>query len=144
MLNVIYKVFARIMYDRIREKLGCSQSDEQFGFRASMSTTDTLFIFECMAEKCLEWGQPLVVASIDIKKAVGRIEHRALFDAVAEQGLPECYIHLLQNLYSEQHGVIGRKHRFAISRGVRQDDVLSPLLFSAALEVALSEWCQRQ
>ena len=41
--------------------------------------------------------------------------------------------------YNDQHGVVGN-YRFRISRGVRQGDVFSPILFNAVLEHAIRKW----
>ena len=45
-------------------------------------------------------------------------------------------------MYKHQRGVVG-EHSFPINRGVRQGDVLSPLLFNAVLEHAVEKWKQQ-
>ena len=57
--------------------------------------------------------------------------------------MPCGYLALLRRLYSNQSGVLEGQHAFSIRRGVRQGDILSPLLFNAALESTLSKWKQR-
>ena len=46
---------------------------------------------------------------------------------------------LLEMLYQKQIGIF-EEHIFPINRGVRQGDVLSPVLFNAVLEHAMAEW----
>ena len=80
-----------------------------------------------------------VCASIDLRKAFDRIEYNALFDAMRVQGVPHAYLKLLASLYHDHVGLVqGRK--FPIKRGVKQGDVLSPLLFNAGLEYAMRKW----
>ena len=61
-----------------------------------------------------------------------------------EQGVPEHLVWLLENAYDEQFGEVmgewGKSRSFSITGGVRQGCVLSPRLFSAVLEWALSQW----
>ena len=49
------------------------------------------------------------------------------------------FVALLEKLYETQYGNVG-SYRFPISRGVRQSDVLSPILFNAVLEHAMRKW----
>lgn len=49
------------------------------------------------------------------------------------------YVDLLERLYKYQCGNVG-DHKFPITRGVRQGDILSPLLFNAVLEHAMRKW----
>ena len=92
-----------------------------------------------MISKGIEFNVPVWIISIDLKKAFDRIEHHALFRALREQEMDPEIIALLERLYSDQHGAVGN-YRFRISRGVRQGDVLSPILFNAVLEHAMRKW----
>ena len=85
-----------------------------------------------MLSKGIEYNVPLWVVTIDLKKAFDRVDHTSLFNALKEQIDPE-YVSLLEKLYETQYGNVGT-HKFRIGRGVRQGDVLSPILFNAVLE----------
>ena len=89
------------------------------------------------------WNCDVWFASIDLKKAFDRVEHSALFRASEDQGVPPEYIQLLFSLYKNQAGCGSGSVKFRITRGVRQGDILSPLLFNAALEFALRSWKSR-
>ena len=67
----------------------------------------------------------------------------AFFFSLRDQGVPESYVSLLRALYRDQRGSVNGSKTFSISRGVKQGDVLSPLLFNAALEAAFRNWKQK-
>ena len=65
-------------------------------------------------------------------------DHTALFRSLRRQ-MDHDYVALLELLYKTQHGNVGT-HCFPITRGVRQGDVLSPVLFNVVLECAMAKW----
>lgn len=138
-LSITYKIFARAIYYRVRDQLEYHQSEDQHGFRRLKSTIQALFVVESMISNSFEFQFPLWLVSIDLKKAFDRVDHIVLFTALESQGLDIQYINLLRSLYLKQEGCVDT-FRFGIKRGVRQGDVLSPLLFNAVLEFAMRKW----
>ena len=82
-------------------------------------------------------------ASLDLTKAFDKIEHDALFQALLRQGVPPSYLALLTSLYRKQTGSVQGGRPFSITRGVKQGDVISPMLFNAGLEHAMRNWKQK-
>ena len=138
-LYITYRILARLVFNRIARALDHHQSEDQFGFRPKRSCAHALFVMESMISKGIEFQVPVWIISIDLKKAFDRIEHHALSQALRDQGVDDAIINLLERLYSDQHGAVG-DFCFRISRGVRQGDVLSPIVFNAVLEYAMRKW----
>ena len=90
--------------------------------------------------KTNEWNLPLWMISLDLRKAFDRVKFGPLFAALREQDVPEAYIQLLSALYEKQEGCVDGSRKFPIERGVKQGDVLSSMLFNAALESAFRIW----
>ena len=138
-LNITYKIFTRMVYKRVKPILEAQQSKDQIGFRSFVGVDDAFAVFENVCSKSMEWSVPIWFASLDLRKAFDRIEYNALFDALKMQGVPHAYLKLIASLYHDQVGLVQGK-QFPIKRGVKQGDVLSPLLFNAGLEHAMRKW----
>ena len=139
-LSITYKIYMRILFGRLHADLDVQQADDQFGFRPRRSVEHALLVFESVVSNSVEWNIPLYIVSVDLRKAFDRVEHAALFRALATMGIHIEYINLLQLLYADMQGIVGTEPRFPIKRGVRQGDVLSPSLFNTVLEDALRKW----
>lgn len=80
-----------------------------------------------------------VIVALDQEKAYDKIEHDYLYKALASYDIPEEFISTIRALYSDAHTYVmvnGEKseHPFKVTRGVRQGDPLSCLLFDLAIE----------
>lgn len=142
-LRVSYKMFSRLVHDRLKPILEQHQSPDQRGFRPKCMAEDAFLVFEGVTSKSIEWNLPLWMASLDLKKAFDRVEYPALFEALRAQGVPSEYLALLAEMYRGQSGHLREAEDFQIGRGVKQGDVISPLLFNAALESAMRSWKEK-
>ena len=136
-IPLLYKLFARLLYNRLAPLLDAHQTPDQAGFRHDFSTDDHLFATRILGEQSHEWQLPLWVSAIDFKKAFDTIDQNKLWQALHRQGTPTEYIHMLQSLYSQQTATVKTDKAskpFNIQRGVKQGDPLSSLLFNALLE----------
>jgi len=142
-LDTIYKLFSRIMYERILPIIDPKLAPSQCGFRPGFRLDDALFTVETLLCKAGECNLPVWLALLDMRKAFDRILHETLFAGLRDFGVPKCYINLFRILYTNQYATVNGSSPFAILRGVKQGDVLSPLLFNVALDVALTRWKAR-
>ena len=141
-LSITYKLFSRLLLGRVKPFLEKVQTVDQAGFRAGYSCSDHLFCLSQLQEKSREWQQDVWVVAVDYTKAFDTVSHSRLFEALHAQGLPSAYVELLQSLYSNQSATVRtdcESRRFQISRGVRQGDPISPILFNAALEEVMKK-----
>ena len=145
-IPLLYKLFARLLYNRLAPTLDSHQTPDQAGFRHNYSTDDHLFTAAMIHEKSQEWQLPLWVSAVDFKKAFDTIDHNELWQALHHQSIPPSYIRLFQLLYSDQTATIKTdtmSKQFHIQRGVKQGDPLSSLLFNALLEHVFKQLKQR-
>jgi hypothetical protein len=137
MIPIMYKLWSKVLCSRIRAILDSEQSCDQAGFRSGFSCDDHLFAAVILQEKLNEFNLPLWAAAVDFKKAFDTIEHDNLWQALNNQNVPAAYIDALKKLYEGQSGQVQTdsiSKCFAVERGTKQGDPVSPILFNAALE----------
>ncbi|KAK6757195.1 hypothetical protein RB195_015178 [Necator americanus] len=100
LLSVIYKLFTRVILNRIEKVLDEGQPCEQAGFRKGFSTIDHIHTVSKLIEVSREYKMPLCLTFIDLKKAFDSVETEAVVEALDNQGVPTQYIKVLRELYS--------------------------------------------
>lgn len=137
LMSNVYKVFAKIILERISALLDDQQPVEQAGFRKGFSTIDHIHTIKQVLEKCNEYNKKIYLAFIDYAKAFDSLNHKYIWESLEQQGIPNQYTNIIKTIYSNSKAKIQLEtlgEEFIIQRGVRQGDPLSPKLFSAVLE----------
>ena len=129
-IPLLYKLFARLLYNRLEPTLDSQQPPDQAGFRHHYSTEDHLFTLTMIQETANEWQVPVWIATLDFKKAFDTVSHDALWTALTEQGVATPYVTLLRNMYTNQTATVKTdvtSREFRIERGTKQGDPLSSM-----------------
>ena len=69
-LSVCYKIFAKIIHNRLRSNLQKQHSNEQMGFQPARATEHALFVLEEVVGKGVDKHTPLWFAGLDLKKGI--------------------------------------------------------------------------
>jgi hypothetical protein len=136
-IPILYKLFSRMLCQRIQKTLLSKQPPDQAAYRPGYSTEDHLATLTLVTEMCKEWNVDLWLGLIDFEKAFDTVEHDALWKVLDEQGVHPGYVTILQHLYDNQVAYVSAgtaSRQFGISRGVKQGDPISALLFVAVME----------
>ena len=145
-LSLLYKLFSRMLCGRLRGTLDRQQSIDQAAYRKGFSTEDHLLTLTLLLEASSEWNAEVWLGLIDFEKAFDTIEHEPLWKALAEQGVEKQYINILKQIYRHQTATVKagvESREFSITRGVRQGDPISSLLFTAVMESIFRSLKQR-
>ena len=133
----IYKIFMKIVKNRIYNQLDLNQGIEQAGFRRNQSTIDHLQAINQVIETALEYQMETHMLFIDFHKAFDSVEHEYLWKGLKKQGIPLKLINILRSTYENSKAYIKLEKEgetFEIGRGVKQGDPLSPNLFNSIIE----------
>lgn len=86
-ISHLFKLFMKIIENRISGELDLHQPPEQAGFRRGLSTTDYFHSLNQLLEKHVEFNIPLYLAFVDYSKAFDSIKHKPLFEALSNQNI---------------------------------------------------------
>ncbi|KAE9414744.1 hypothetical protein Angca_006938, partial [Angiostrongylus cantonensis] len=137
LLSTVYKLFARVILNRIDRTLEEGQPCEQAWFRKGFSTLGHIHTLTRLIEVSREYKRPLCLTFIDLEKAFDSIEIEAVMEVLGSQGVPTQYIKILRELYNNFTAKISPFYNdinVNVKRGVRQGDTISPKLFTATLQ----------
>lgn len=130
----ILKIFLRIIHTRIYAKCEVAMGESQFGFKEGMGTREALLCIQVLIQNCRDVQKDVFICFIDYEKAFDTVQHDKLMNTLRDIGVEEKEIRCIQNLYWNQTARIEVNgeltDEIAISKGVRQGCILSPLLFN--------------
>ena len=109
--------------------------ERQAGFKKGSRTSDNMFIIRTLHEKyCQRDNKKLYSCFIDFKKAFDSIWHSALFLKLQKLGIGGPFYNIIKDMYKSNTASVkcGQtlSETFRIQKGVKQGDILSPLLFN--------------
>ena len=148
LLSTMYKLFTKILTNRISKLMDENQPPEQAGFRAKFSTIDHIHTISQIIEKTQEFQLQIYMAFIDFRKAFDSVEHAKIIDALEKINVHPKYIRLIREIYKNSKAKVRTEIEgeiFEIKRGVRQGDPISPKLFTCLLEIIFRKlnWNQK-
>ena len=137
--SCVSKLFERIMLSRPLFFLESNSilSPRQAGFCPGRSTLDEiLYLFQSISDGFTKPrpGSRMILSTIDFSKDFDSVWHPALFHKLISAGLPSCFARWTQSFLSDRCAcVVYQNHKsrsFRVRRGVPQESVLGPVLFS--------------
>jgi hypothetical protein len=139
LLNMDYKVFTKALPIKLAPIATDLIHPDQAGFVLGRQIQDQIWLTKRIIELAEYTKHDGVIVALDQEKAYDKVEHDYLLRALTSYGIPEEFIRTIRALYSDAYTYVmvnGEKsaYPFRVTRGVRQGDPLSYLLFDLAIE----------
>jgi hypothetical protein len=135
-LNITYKIFAILLYNRLSEIIEPETGYYQMGFRPNRST-DNIFNMRQIHEKCYEYNIDLYNTFVDFSQAFDTVNKDVIHNSLIKHNVPNKLIKLLKLTLQQTKMKVKVNNSypewFETNTGVRQGDPLSALLFSVVL-----------
>ncbi|MCU7801369.1 MAG: reverse transcriptase family protein, partial [gamma proteobacterium symbiont of Lucinoma myriamae] len=135
-ISCLGKLFNKILNTRLQTFCENNNllSSLQIGFRPHSRTSDHIFALKSLIDIQKSKNQKLFTACIDLKKAFDSVWHAGLFTKLLRTGIGSKMYWIIKSMYTDAHSRIkfngGLTDPFKTTCGVKQGDVLSPLLFN--------------
>ena len=134
LLSCLGKYFTSILNARFKKVSDKLISNIQAGFREGFSTMDHVFTIVSIINLYKKMGIDLYVAFIDYAKAFDTIWRDGLWYKLVKEGIGGKFLNILKSMYEKSKSCVfinGERSQFFSSfAGVRQGEILSPLLFA--------------
>ena len=112
--------------------------DLQFGFKENSSTIICTQLLIETIEYYNSNNTDCVMLLLDASKAFDRIEYSTLFNNLRSRNMSPVTLRLIMNMYISQKMQVRFNNllssQFNVGNGVKQGDVLSPILFTVYLD----------
>ena len=136
--SVVGKVYSSVIRARFVAWLEPQLLEVQAGFRPGRGCTDAVFVLRQLAEFSACKGKTLHCCFLDLQKAFDSVDRSTLFRILASRGAPPKLVALIKDLHADHHCAVRAERQqskwFPVTTGVKQGDVLAPLLFNLYMD----------
>ena len=138
LLNTAYKIFSKILYNRLQPYVKEIIGKYQTGFCRGKSTIDQIYTLRQILEKTIEGRIETHHLFIDFSTAYDSVNRASLYNAMEEFEIPHKLIKLVKATMDNSQCRVkiqaDLSDPFITRNGLRQGDSLACLLFNIALE----------
>ena len=134
LLSCLAKYFNIVLNNRLKAVGDKILSLIQAGFRPGFSTMDHIFTLLCILTLYERLQKNLFIAFIDYQKAFDTVWRAGLWLKLINEGVSGKFLNVVKDMYSKSKSCVfinnEKSSYFGSYAGVRQGEILSPLLFA--------------
>ena len=145
MLDVVGKVVARILQERLQSLAEGELPDSQCGFRRGRGCSDMTFVVHQLVEKSVEHSAKQFTLFVDLNNSVPRA---VLWCALERLGVPASVIELVKSFHEGMKARLSingqlMEEEIGVENGLRQGCTLAPTLFNLYACLVMERWAVR-
>ena len=143
LLEIAYKIIANLLRKRLLPIQETLDHESQCGFRPGRGCSDAVFTIKMALKKRQEHGLESWVLFLDLVKAFDRVPRQLLWDVLLKFGVPQKLVKLLRSLHESvlvKFKVQEITHIINSIIGVKQGDILGPMLFTFYAAAVMITW----
>lgn len=139
LLNTDYKLFAKVLANRLLHVLPSIIGEEQFGYMKGRSISDNLLDLFSVIQHCEEKNLEALLISVDFSRAYDSVSWQALKEILRAFGFGEQFIDMVMICFTDIHSAVMNNNtwsKFIFPKvGLRQGCVLSCYLFIIVTQI---------
>ena len=147
LLDVVGKVFARIMQERLQTIADKVLPESQCGFRRGRGCTDMIFAARQMIEKAGEHGDTLFILFVDLQKAYNSVPRQASWQVLEKWGVPPTMLQVIRSFHEGMQAEVRIGNTITdsidVQNGLRQGCTMAPTLFNIYFSAVVADWRNR-
>ena len=143
LLETAYKIVSILLLNRLRPIAESLDHEQQCGFRPGRGCNDAVFTVKMAMKKRREHSKETWILFLDLVKAFDRVPRELLWQLLEKFGVPPKLVRLLKALHKDvlvKFEVEGLEHEVNCTIGVKQGDILGPVLFIIYMAGVMSDW----
>ena len=147
LLDVVGKVFARVIQARLQSVAEEVLPDSQCGFRAGRGCADMIFCAQQLMEKAREHNTSLYLLFVDLRKAYDSVPREALWKVLGKYGIPPPLVNIIRSLHEGMKAEVtvdnASTPEIEVTNGLRQGCTIAPTLFNLYFNLVMDQWRKR-
>ena len=146
LLEVSYKIVAIIIHERLQPIVNSIDHESQCGFRPGRGCQDAIFTVKLAMKKRREHNSETWILFLDLVKAFDRVPRELLWGVLEKFGVPLKIVRILKSLHQNfkvNFEVDNVSHSINCTIGVKQGDILGPVLFVMYIAAIMITWRKR-
>ena len=143
LLEAVYKIVAKIVHSRLQPTMESLDHEAQCGFRSGRGCCDAVFSVKLALKKRREHSKETWVLFLDLVKAFDRVPRDLLWTILHRFGVSDKLVSILKSLHNNinvKFTVDDVTHNLNCLIGVKQGDILGPILFTFFIAAVMITW----